>query len=198
MTRFRKGHLFPPIYPFIFFVVFFLFLIVHLQILVFSNFTAFADVGHFLHFYFNPAAKATHCGYRTFESWCRMACQYGQCDVILARDKGYSGMLSAIFGWYHKRNMLTRWLTRACLRRSYLIKAAVRAIRAVAAIADFARLEVISRYAYSGAYNLLYWRGVADELGSVEAFWNHVKYFKPAAGLKGQEKKEPGEVRSRS
>jgi len=66
-----------------------------------------------------------------------------------------------------------------------------------AGIARIFHLEVISRYAYSGIYNLLYWQGVADELGSVDSFWRYVSRFRPTPELKKQENEEACKTRSR-
>jgi GT2 family glycosyltransferase len=123
-----------------------------------------ADSG--FHFVFEPRAVGYHYADRSFESWLANATAYGRNDVIFARERGQGWLLRVIpeeFGHHH---LLVRMVTRATLRWPRLRRPTTTVLRGVARGSSTLRLGAIAHRALSGVYNLAYYHGVADELGT--------------------------------
>jgi GT2 family glycosyltransferase len=128
-----------------------------------------ADRG--LRFLFNPKAVGYHFAERAFGSWLEIPYAYGRNDVIFTRKKGQSWLLPAIMTEFHTRHPLVKLLTRRLLDRPVLSAAAVAALRLAGQAGHLLRLPFLSRYAYSGIFNLRHYQGIADELGGRHAFF---------------------------
>jgi GT2 family glycosyltransferase len=118
-------------------------------------------------FVFNPRAVVLHYPSRSFAAWCRTPYQYGRNDVRMERDKGHVALQVATRE-FQTRHPLNCLMTRLCVGRQTLLKAAVCALRSVVHIAGHVRSERTAQLALSGIFNLLYWQGVCDELGGPE------------------------------
>jgi GT2 family glycosyltransferase len=139
-------------------------------------------------FVFDARASVLHYAARSFDAWLRIPHQYGRYDVAMHRDKGQETLVLAGFE-FHTRNRLTRWVSRLCVGRPMLMRAAVFALRTAVLATDRADLQPLSRVVLSGLFNLLYWQGAHDELGGGrQALWQTV-----AAGARLDAK--PGLVR---
>jgi glycosyltransferase involved in cell wall biosynthesis/GT2 family glycosyltransferase len=123
-----------------------------------------ADRG--LSFTFAPDAIVHHHAERSFDSWLDIARQYGRNDVIFGRDLGQRWLLDSIGREFHGRHRLVRGLARVCVPRPWLRRAAIGALRATARVASALRLGPVARQSLSALYNLAYYGGMADELGS--------------------------------
>jgi len=123
-------------------------------------------------FAFHGEARVVHYPTRTFVSWCRTPYQYGRYDVEMAR-KGHEA-LRAAFREFHARHRLTRWLTRWCVGRQWLVRTAVLALGGAARLADTLGAHRPASLAMSGIFSVLYWQGVADELGSAARLWRSI------------------------
>ncbi|MBP7689877.1 MAG: glycosyltransferase family 2 protein [Thermoflexales bacterium] len=117
-----------------------------------------------LRFVFNDRAIGWHYAERSFKAWLEIPYVYGRNDVIFTRDKGQTWLLPTICYEFHGRHPLIKTLTRLCLDR------AARSKWAIAALKQVARVDRVSRMAYSGIFNLRHYQGVADELGGREKF----------------------------
>lgn len=131
-------------------------------------------------FVFTPRAVVRHFASRTFAAWSRTPYQYGRYDVLMYRDKGYE-TLPAASREFHRRNPWIRMLIRTCLGRPPLVRAAVLTLRGVARLCDRSRTRRVTMVALSGIFNLLYWQGVCDELGSVKLVWKSVAAGAPSS-----------------
>jgi GT2 family glycosyltransferase len=120
-------------------------------------------------FEFNPGAVGWHYAERSFESWLGNARAYGVNDVVFARDHGRPELLSIVRDEFPQRNGLIRGMVRlvAGRRVSPAIQAVVNAQARLAARLGLTRS---ASALLSAAYNLAYYRGVADELGGSGAF----------------------------
>jgi GT2 family glycosyltransferase len=128
-------------------------------------------------FVFAPQARGLHYAQRSFSSWKAIASAYGRADVIMSRTFAGPGILSAI-GWeFHRRAWPLQLVARACVSRSALLGATVVASGAAARVASLLPGAVgrrSSSAAYSVIFNLLYWEGVAEEMGH-DDFWELVR-----------------------
>jgi GT2 family glycosyltransferase len=125
-----------------------------------------ADRG--LRFAFEPDAVVLHYAERSFEAWLGAAYAYGRNDVVFGRDRGRTWLLEAIGREFHDRHLLVRGLTRTCLPRPRLD--AITSVLLSRSARGAARLNAgrLERPLLSAVYNLTYYRGMADELGSAE------------------------------
>ena len=125
-----------------------------------------ADRG--LRFAFAPDAVVLHFAERSFDAWLRAAYAYGRNDVVFARDRGQAWLLDAISTEFHQRHALIRRFARVCLPRPWLGRPASEAVSLLARGTGHLGLDRVSRPALSAVYNLAYYRGMADELGSAD------------------------------
>ena len=126
------------------------------------------DMG--LRFVFQPDAVVTHYARRTLRAWWRIPYQYGMYDVRMWRDKGRRHVLGMIGHEFLQRHPLVQKLVRLSVGGSARAKAVAASAVGLAVVAGGVRLNPLARWAYSLTYNLLYYQGVCDELGSVAAF----------------------------
>jgi GT2 family glycosyltransferase len=122
-----------------------------------------ADRG--LHFAFEPTAVVHHYADRSFDAWLAAGYAYGRNDVVFGRDHGRGWLLEAIGREFRERHVLVRGVTRVCLPRPRL--GAITSAVLARAGRLLGRLGA-GRPFLSAVYNLTYYRGMADELGSAD------------------------------
>ncbi|MEZ4727790.1 MAG: glycosyltransferase [Caldilineaceae bacterium] len=115
-------------------------------------------------FVFNPQAAGYHYADRSFASWLQTPYHYGRNDVIFARDRNQSWLLSTVMEEFYQRHFFIKALTRLCLSRSRVSATVMRGLQYMAAVSHAAGMERLSDQAYSGIFNLCYYQGMADEL----------------------------------
>ena len=121
-----------------------------------------------LRFEFVAEAKGHHYAERSFEAWLKTPFEYGRNDVAFM-EAGQTWMTRSLPSEFRDRHPLVRALTRLCIPRPRLARAADAALRRVAD--SRLPVETLRRHALSGLYNLAYYRGLADALGSPERFF---------------------------
>jgi GT2 family glycosyltransferase len=121
-------------------------------------------------FEFNPHAVGWHYAERSFESWLGNARAYGVNDVIFARDHDRPELLRIVRDEFPHRNALIRGLVRLSVGRRRAAPALQAVLNTQARAAARLRLARPAGALLSAAYNLAYYRGIADELGGSEAF----------------------------
>jgi GT2 family glycosyltransferase len=126
-----------------------------------------------LGFKFNPKAAIEHYPEHSFKKWRDVAYQYGRYDVIMEREKNLP-QFQAATGEFRHRNSLARRLIRVCVGRPLLYQSAVGALSLIVRAADNSRFEKVASFALSALFGLLYWQGVADELGGSDRAWARV------------------------
>jgi len=114
-------------------------------------------------FVFNPAAEGLHYAERSYASWIDSAHQYGRNDILFGKGEERAA------GQFRYRHPLTRALARWGVRHRTTGAALPALTRAAIEAADRLRLEGLSHQLCSAVFNLQYWLGVSDELGSAEA-----------------------------
>lgn len=123
-----------------------------------------ADAG--LVFVYEPAAVGLHYAERSFQSWLATGYAYGRNDVAFARDRGRPEILSWVADEYRARHPLTRVATRVCADRRRLRAASIAVLSRLVRGRSTAPVTRLAAKALSGAYQLAYYGGVADELRS--------------------------------
>lgn len=125
-----------------------------------------ADRG--LDFVFAMDAVGMHFAERSFTSWLNAAYTYGGNDVIFARDRNQKWLLSAIENEFHERHVLIRSLVGVCKGRPQLTSLTTSALKLAANTAGMLRVERLEEIAYSGLFNLQYYRGLRDEMDKTQ------------------------------
>lgn len=114
-------------------------------------------------FVFNPAAAGLHYATRSYRSWIGAGYQYGRNDIVFGKGEERAA------GQFRYRHPLTRalvhWAVRHRRAADRLPAIAEPAIRTL----DALRLGPLADRACGAAFNLSYWLGVSDELGSRSA-----------------------------
>jgi len=126
-----------------------------------------------LRFVFEPGARVRHYPDRTFASWRKTPYLYGRADVAMAREKGHES-LDLAYREFHRRRQLNQALPKICVGRPALTASIVGSLRAAVAGADAMGARRPAAAALSALYNILYWQGVADEIGDRDAVWRSV------------------------
>ena len=150
---------------------------------------AFRLDGFGLKFVFNPQAVGHHYAERSFQSWIAIPYAYGQNDVIFTRERGQSWLLPTVFREYHNRNLLIRALTRLCLDRPVLSNVAMSTLKQSALLFHNIGIDIASRRACSGLWNLRQYQGVTDQIGGRRVFFNGIARARKA--LVNQEPSPP-------
>jgi glycosyltransferase involved in cell wall biosynthesis len=132
-----------------------------------------------LRFVFAADAVGWHYAERSFKSWLETPYLYGRNDVVIAREREQGWLVEEIFGEFHSRHPLVRGLTQLCLDRAQL------ASFAVGALNQCAKVDALSRAAYSGIFNLRHYQGMADELGGRDTFFARVAAASRTVGPPG-------------
>jgi GT2 family glycosyltransferase len=114
-------------------------------------------------FVFNPSAAGLHYATRSYRSWIGAGYQYGRNDILFGKGEERAA------GQFRYRHPLTRAMVRWAVRHRRaadrlpaLAKPAIQAL-------DGLRLTALVDRACGGVFNLAYWLGVSDEVGSPAA-----------------------------
>jgi GT2 family glycosyltransferase len=121
-------------------------------------------------FLFNSKAIGYHYAVRSFASWLQNAHDYGVNDVRFARVHPGAGTFARAHREFGSRHPLVRWATRVCTAKPSLRQGLHALLKSAATVSDRLRADCLTRVALSGVYNLAYYSGMADELGSVSQF----------------------------
>jgi GT2 family glycosyltransferase len=132
-------------------------------------------------FVFAPEAHGWHYAQRSFAAWKGIASAYGRADVMMDQAHPKVGILNARGDEFHLRAKALQLLARACLSRPMLLRGVVAASGVTAHLLSAlpGRLGMrLSGFGYSVIFNLLFWEGMAEEIGH-DAFWELVRRNPP-------------------
>jgi len=121
-------------------------------------------------FVFDDKAIAYHYADRSFQSWLQNVPDYGKNEVIFATEHGMSSRLDSIRDEFHSRHPLVRTMTRWCVVRPWLLRAAERQLVSMAGGGDKVGAQTLTRFSLSGLYNLAYYSAMAAALGGARPF----------------------------
>lgn len=133
-----------------------------------------------MQFVFAPEARVWHFPDRSFAGWRRVPYQYGRADVAMSRIKGHPS-LDLAYREFHRRRALNRLLPQLCVGRPLLCGPIVAGLRAAVRAADAVGVNSVAIASLSALFNILYWQGVADELGDRAEVWRSVESRAAAA-----------------
>jgi GT2 family glycosyltransferase len=121
------------------------------------------DLG--LEFEFHPEATAHHEASRGFRAWTGAAREYGRVDAIMGAEMGRHQVLEWAAAEFHERHPLTQAAVRWGLRHSRLSSAFSRLLEPFSNTVLRCGLGGVSDRLCGGLFNVLYWQGVADQVG---------------------------------
>jgi glycosyltransferase involved in cell wall biosynthesis len=113
-----------------------------------------------MEFVFAPGAAGVHFAERPFSSWLDSAYQYGRTDVLFGKAEERAAAL------FKTRHPMTRRLVRWGLRHPAAARRLSAPSRAAIQAADRIGHHHMSHQLCSAIFNLHYWLGVSDQLGS--------------------------------
>lgn len=137
------------------------------------------DLG--LEFHYEREAVGLHYAERSYEAWLRTAYDYGRNDIVFARDLGRDWIFGFIRDSFRWRHPIGRQLINRCVRSDSLRTRIVDTLERRIGGAGDGPGGRTQRYALSAIYGIEYHRGVADELGSLEAFSHLIEHGTPPA-----------------
>ena len=116
-------------------------------------------------FEFHRAATAHHEASRSYRSWVDAAREYGRVDAIMGTRLGRPEVLEWAAEEFHERHPLTRLAVLLGRRHDWLTSVVPWVAAPLAQAALRCRLGALSDALCGGVFNLLYWKGVDDQLG---------------------------------
>jgi GT2 family glycosyltransferase len=125
-------------------------------------------------FIFNPQAIGYHYAERSFRSWLETPYAYGRNDVIFAHEHE-RWLLKAIREEFGYRNQIIRMLIWISLDRPRLSQSIQQFLKNAADLGFLLGSKLITRAGYSAIFNMRYYQGVADELGSRAIFYSNIQ-----------------------
>jgi GT2 family glycosyltransferase len=135
-----------------------------------------------LQFVWNPRAIGHHYADRSFDSWLRTARDYGVNEVVFGREEGQDPALNRLRAEYRGRHLLVRGMARACVARPALESIVAAPLRYVALAGDTLHAERVSRFAFSGLFNVSFYSGMATALGGPDEFQRVIVGREPRRG----------------
>jgi glycosyltransferase involved in cell wall biosynthesis len=132
------------------------------------------ELGHRLRdlgvvFEFHREATAHHEPTRSYRAWTTAAREYGRVDAIMGTRLGRPEVLGWAACEFHGRHPLTRLAVLVDRRHTRLASTLPWLAAPLARATLRCGLGRVSDALCSGVFNLLYWRGVADQLGTGQA-----------------------------
>lgn len=127
-----------------------------------------------LHFKFDPLANGLHRPTRSFASWCATPHAYGIRDVQMARDKGQDRVLALARKHWGERNLMTRLAAKAFIGKPILEPAILGTLKKAVPALDKIGLRSVSLALCSVLFNLLYFQGMAQEIGGAGKMWRAI------------------------
>jgi GT2 family glycosyltransferase len=131
-------------------------------------------------FVYAPEALVYHYAERSFASWASIPYAYGKNDVVFCLQNGQSWLLPTVYREFHRRHPLIRALVKGCLDRALLSRTLTVLMKQAAQIFFSLGLSRASDLACSAIFNLRYYQGIADALGSRQAFFSGVHQNLPS------------------
>lgn len=127
-----------------------------------------------LRWQFVPAAIGFHYAERSYEAWRQIGHDYGRNDVLFGRDQGHAQVLDMIASGFERRHVALRLMLRVLLPSPSMAERFQRTVERFARSRWASASGRLTAALLSGAYNEAYYRGVADELGGRDRFWELV------------------------
>lgn len=127
-----------------------------------------------LTFIFNPQAIGHHFAIRSFASWTNTPYAYGLNDVIFCEKKGQTWLIPTVQKEFTSRHPFTRGLIKLSLGRPVLRKIIVGIMKQIGIASHRFNRVRLSNISFSAIFNLLYYQGMADQLGGRKVFFERM------------------------
>jgi GT2 family glycosyltransferase len=121
-------------------------------------------------FVFNPHAVGFHYAERTLDAWLGTPYAYGRNDVIFTEQKGQTWLLPEVFNEFYNRHILVQALTRLSLDREHFAWLFRNCLTLAITSGRVLHGGALPGLACSALFNMIYYQGVADELGGRKLF----------------------------
>ncbi len=125
-------------------------------------------------FAYNQRALSTHLGSHPYAAWAKNAEAFGRSEVALREGFAPKALAEEAAGWFRQRNVLNRAAVRLSSGSAALRWPAVACLGVAGRTAHHLGARALAIAAYSAVYNILYWHGLIDSLGS-DRFWPAVR-----------------------
>jgi GT2 family glycosyltransferase len=129
---------------------------------------------------FIPEAIVYHEPNRTYEQWLRVPYLYGHYDFIMWTQKNRRHIGGVLRHEFFQRQRLLQRAARVLVGRERLLNAFVALSAFAAERAHSLRLRKVSLSLYSAIFNLRYWQGMCEAMGSRQRFWQQIDHPGPA------------------
>ena len=116
-------------------------------------------------FTFARHAHVEHIAQRSYRSWRDIGYRYGRADVRMGPEKGGQAPVEIAGREFHERHPLTRRLVMLSLAAPAGGRVIEVAARPLSVLLAAVGLTAVADRLLAGAFNLAYWRGLADEIG---------------------------------
>jgi GT2 family glycosyltransferase len=127
-----------------------------------------ADDG--IEFHYCAEARGYHYAERSFAAWCGIAGEYGRNDIVFARYPGRDHLGAFLVRAFGERALPLRILNYLTVSFPVMRRATVASMTIAGRLAELARIPIVTRAALSVIHSVLYFGGMADELGGATQF----------------------------
>ncbi len=111
---------------------------------------------------------------RSYKNWLRIPFLYGHYDAIMWRDRGRENIMEQLRREFSQRNAILRMTAKVLIGRQRLQRAFVASAGKISTLSTALRVRRLSYLVQSAVFNLQYWQGMAETLGSRSEFWQGV------------------------
>jgi GT2 family glycosyltransferase len=127
-----------------------------------------ADDG--VEFHYCAEARGYHYAERSFAAWCGIASEYGRNDIVFARYPGRDDLGPFLVWTFGQRARPLQILNLVTVSYPAMRRAIVASMTIAGRLAELVRVPIVTRAALSVIYSVLYFGGMADELGGATQF----------------------------
>ena len=127
-----------------------------------------ADDG--VEFHYCASARGYHYAERSFTAWCDIAREYGRTDIVFARLPGREDLGPFLVYTFDQRALPLRILNWVTVPSPMLRRVTVASMTVAMNLGDRIGIPLVTRAALSVIYSVLYFGGMADELGGAKQF----------------------------
>lgn len=125
-------------------------------------------------FAYSQRALSTHVGAHGYGAWAKNAEAFGRSEIALREGFTRTALAEEAARWYRQRNTLNRAAVRLCAGSAAWRRPVVASFAGAGRAAHYLGARALANAAYSAVYNILYWHGLIDSLGS-DQFWPAVR-----------------------
>ncbi len=134
----------------------------------------FRLANHGSRFAYSQQALSTNLGSHPYAVWAKNAEAFGRSEIALREGYAPEALADEAASSFRQQNVLNRAAVEFCSGSAALRGPAIACLRIAGRTAHHLRAPALAIAAYSAVYNILYWHGLIDSLGS-DRFWPAVR-----------------------